>query len=52
MSEMYYAADIGNYLFKDSCGNLFPAKVSEIMSYNSNADVLKINGTTYYIGDG
>ena len=52
MSEMYYAADIGNYLYKDNFRNLFPAKVSEVMSYNSNADVLKNNGKTYYIGEG
>lgn len=52
MSEMYYAADIGNYLFKDNFRNLFPSKVSEVMSYNSNADALKLDGKTYYIGDG
>lgn len=52
MREVYYAADIGNYLFKDSNINLFPSKVSTIPSYNSNADKIKINGKVYYIGEG
>lgn len=52
MKEFYYAADVGNYLFKDSKGNLVPAKVSPVKPYNSNADSLKIAGKTYYIGEG
>ena len=52
MNEFYYAADIGNYLFKDSNGNLIPSKVTDIMPYNSVADTIKINGVTYYIGEG
>lgn len=51
-AELNYAADIGHYLFKDSEGNIFPSKVSDVLSYNSSADVLKMRGTTYYIGDG
>lgn len=52
MNEFYYAADIGNYLFKDSVGNLISSKVTDIMPYNSVADAIKINGVTYYIGEG
>lgn len=52
MNELYYTADIGNYLFKDCMRNLFPSKVSAIMPYNSSADTLKLNGKTYYVGEG
>ena len=52
MREVYYAADIGNYLFKDCMGNLVPAKTSLSQVYNSNSDVLKLHGKTHYIGEG
>jgi len=52
MIEVYYGADIGNYLYKDSMGNLVPSKVTRNQPYNSNADILKTSGKTYYIGEG
>ena len=52
MREVYYAADIGNYLIKDSKCNLFPSKVALVQAYNSSADVLKMSRKTYYIGEG
>ena len=52
MREVYYADDIGNYLFKDSKCNLFPSKVALVQAYNSSADVLKMSRKTYYIGEG
>lgn len=52
MNEMYYASDVGHYLVKDSNSNMYPAKVSRHKEYGSNADMIKIEGKTYYIGDG
>lgn len=47
-----YTADIGHYLYKDSLGNLFDAKLSTTKPYGSLAPTLKVNNVEYYIGEG
>ncbi len=52
MREYDYTIDIGNFSCKDNHFNLVPSRVALVAPYNSDADVLKMGGKTYYIGEG
>ena len=49
---MKIGIDVGNYNVKTSKDVIFKSAVSTTEQFNSNSDVLVLNDTTYYIGEG